>query len=80
MSARTTTPQSARRIFAWPLAIALAGIAGLVLGLTGDGMPDAAAWLLIGVAPAIIVIRLLAGSRAGRAHTDQTHTESRSSR
>lgn len=31
-------------IFAWPLAIFVIGIAGLVIALTGDGWRDAAAW------------------------------------
>lgn len=31
-------------IFAWPLAIFVLGIAGLVIALTGDGWRDGAAW------------------------------------
>ena len=31
-------------IFAWPLAIFVIGLAGLVVALTGDGWRDAAAW------------------------------------
>ncbi len=33
-----------RSIFAWPLAIFVAGLAGLVIALTGDGWRDAASW------------------------------------
>lgn len=31
-------------IFAWPLAIFVAGLAGLVIALTGDGWRDIASW------------------------------------
>lgn len=31
-------------IFAWPLAIFVTGLAGLIIALTGDGWRDAAAW------------------------------------
>lgn len=34
-------------IFAWPLAIFLIGLAGLVVALTGDGWRDAASWLAL---------------------------------
>lgn len=33
--------------FAWPLAIFLIGLAGLVVALTGDGWRDAASWLAL---------------------------------
>ena len=33
-----------RSILAWPLAIFVAGLAGLVIALTGDGWRDAASW------------------------------------
>ncbi|HSJ78710.1 MAG TPA: hypothetical protein VK913_08250, partial [Erythrobacter sp.] len=31
-------------IFAWPLAIFVIGLTGLIVALTGDGWRDAAAW------------------------------------
>ncbi len=40
-------PQAKRRIFAVPALIALASIGGLLLGLTGDGVRDIAAWALL---------------------------------
>ncbi|WBY16744.1 hypothetical protein PF049_00825 [Erythrobacteraceae bacterium WH01K] len=42
-------------IFAWPLALGIACLAGLVLGLTGDGWRDLAAWLLLGAMPLVIL-------------------------
>ena len=53
-----TARQSLLRIFAIPLLIALATIAGLILGLTGDGARDVAAWTLTGLAPLIILAAL----------------------
>ena len=41
-------------IFAAPLLLALASLAGLVVALTGDGWRDAAAWLGLGL-PALAV-------------------------
>ncbi len=43
------------RVFARPLAIAIASLVGLLLGLTGDGWRDAASWLLLGLVPVIII-------------------------
>ena len=43
-----------RSIFRWPVALAFAGIAGLVLGLVGDGLPDIASWIFLGAMPAVI--------------------------
>ncbi|MHB9878079.1 hypothetical protein ACSMXM_00235 [Pacificimonas sp. ICDLI1SI03] len=34
-----------RKVFAWPLAIGVLGIVGLVSALTGDGGRDALSWL-----------------------------------
>lgn len=38
---------SLRAIFAWPLAIFLLGILGLVSALTGDGWRDGLSWLAL---------------------------------
>lgn len=51
--------QKTRTIFAWPLALGVATLAGLVLGLTGDGPRDIAAWALLGLAPLVILGALL---------------------
>ncbi|MBX7482463.1 hypothetical protein [Qipengyuania qiaonensis] len=52
-------PQSAIRIFAWPIAIGVAALIGLVLGLTGDGARDLAAWILLGIGPVVVIAALL---------------------
>jgi len=36
-----------RAIFAWPLAIFLVGLVGLVSALTGDGWRDSLSWLAL---------------------------------
>ena len=51
--------KSVARVFAMPLLVGLASIAGLVLGLTGEGWRDFAAWLLVGLAPLVLVAMLL---------------------
>lgn len=51
--------QPTRTVFAWPLALGIATLAGLVLGLTGDGLRDVAAWTLLGLAPLVILAALL---------------------
>lgn len=38
-----------RAIFAVPLLLALASIAGLVIALTGDGLRDAASWAALAI-------------------------------
>lgn len=38
-----------RAIFAIPLLLALASVAGLVIALTGDGLRDAASWIALAV-------------------------------
>lgn len=43
-------------IFRWPACFALATFAGLVLGLTGDGARDWAAWALLGSVPLFIAV------------------------
>lgn len=40
---------SAARVFAIPVLLLLASIAGLVLGLAGDGIPDGLAWALLSI-------------------------------
>lgn len=44
-----------RAVFAWPLAIFLLGIVGLVSALTGDGWRDSLSWLAL-AAPVVAVI------------------------
>ncbi|MCH2488170.1 MAG: hypothetical protein MK010_10575 [Erythrobacter sp.] len=51
---RLTHRRSNLQIFAWPLALGIASLLGLVLGLTGDGARDIACWALLGLAPLII--------------------------
>ncbi len=41
--------QDLRAIFAIPLLLAIASIAGLVVALTGDGLRDAAAWAALAI-------------------------------
>lgn len=42
-------PQSLRHIFLAPFILAVCGLTGLILGLTGDGWRDIAAWILLGL-------------------------------
>lgn len=46
--------RSLTAIFAWPLALFVLGLAGLVIALTGDGWRDAAAWAAL-AAPLVAV-------------------------
>ena len=46
-------------IFAVPLLIGIALIAGLVFGLTGNGAGDVLAWVLVGLAPLTLFYGLL---------------------
>ena len=55
----TRRVRSTPAIFAIPAAIGVAAILGLILGLTGDGLRDGFAWLLVGAAPLIIIAALL---------------------
>lgn len=48
--------RSTARIFAWPMLIALLGLAGLCTALLGDGAWDALSWLGLGL-PAWLSIR-----------------------
>lgn len=49
---------TAMGVFAIPLVIGIASLLGLVLGLTGDGVRDILAWLLVGLAPLTIFAAL----------------------
>lgn len=59
MSDRTTAAKGLglplRTIFAWPLAIFLLGLIGLVSALTGDGWRDALSWLALAAPVAAVV-------------------------
>lgn len=55
MSARIAR-QSKRRVLALPLLLALASLAGLILGLTGDRWRDVASWLLLALPAAAVAI------------------------
>jgi len=46
---------SLRAIFAWPLAIFVLGIVGLVSALTGDGWRDGLSWLALAAPLAAVV-------------------------
>ena len=48
------------RVFAIPSLLFLATLAGLVLGLTGDGLPDWAAWFLLSL-PILAAVRAWLG-------------------
>lgn len=52
------------RIFAWPLAITAASLAGLVLGLLGEGWRDALASLLLAGGPLAVALHLLTHTHA----------------
>jgi hypothetical protein len=49
-------------IFAWPLAIFIIGLAGLIVALTGDGWRDTAAWAAL-AAPLAAVFWAMARRR-----------------
>ena len=53
---------SLSRVLAVPALLLLASIAGLVLGLTGDGLPDALSWVLLSIP---VLLLLTAFSRRG---------------
>lgn len=57
-----TAPQSTARIFAIPLVLLIASIAGLVFGLLGEGGWDIAAWAALGL-PVLIGLTVLATAR-----------------
>ena len=51
---------SVRRVLAIPALLLIASIAGLVLGLTGDALPDALSWALLSIP---IIVAAIAFSR-----------------
>ena len=55
-----------RQIFAVPLALAVLTAVGLVSALVGDGIWDAASWLMLGV-PAAVSLWFGWGARGSRA-------------
>ena len=55
MSNRSNRNFALRVIFAWPLAIFLLGIVGLVSALTGDGWRDGLSWLALAAPVAALV-------------------------
>lgn len=55
MTDRSKGSLSLGSIFAWPLAIFLLGIVGLVSALTGDGWRDGLSWLALGAPVAVVV-------------------------
>jgi hypothetical protein len=67
MKPRPAPPRRTRRgfahVFALPLALFAASLAGLVLGLTGEGAPDVLAWTLLSL-PVLAVA--VAWRRRGR--------------
>ena len=56
--------RSAWSIFAWPLLILTASIAGLMLGLLGTGWRDVLSWLLLGGGPLAVALNLITLSQA----------------
>lgn len=55
--------RSLMAIFAWPLAIFILGLAGLVIALTGDGWRNAAAWAAL-LAPVTAVVWAMRAKRS----------------
>lgn len=55
-------PRPLSEIFAWPLALFVLGIAGLVVALAGDGWRDATAWAAL-AAPLAVVAGAMRRSR-----------------
>ena len=54
---------SLRAIFAIPLLLAVASLAGLVVALTGDGLRDAASWIALSV-PVFAVVWAMRARRS----------------
>jgi hypothetical protein len=52
---RSRHSRTMREIFAWPIAIFVVGLVGLVVALTGDGWRDAASWTALAAPVAALV-------------------------
>ena len=57
--ARRSSRRSIARVFASPLLVAVLTLAGLLLGLTGDGARDVLSWLMLGAVPGVIAAACL---------------------
>jgi uncharacterized membrane protein YjjP (DUF1212 family) len=57
-TAKRPRSNGAWRIFRWPLLIAVITVAGLISALVGDGIYDAASWLMLGGVILLIAVRL----------------------
>jgi hypothetical protein len=55
---RRPRSNGAWRIFRWPLLIAAITLVGLISALVGDGIYDAASWLMLGGLMLVIVVIL----------------------
>lgn len=63
VKSRARKPRSSiARVLAVPALLLLASIAGLVFGLTGDGLPDALSWALLSIP---LILAVTAFSRRG---------------
>lgn len=52
------TPFSPPQIYRWPFVIAIIIMAGLLFALFGDGIWDAASWVLLAIPLGVIVSKL----------------------
>lgn len=66
MKHASNPPRSPARIFAWPLAILVASLAGLMLGLLGTGWRDALACLLLIGGPLAVAFHLISKIKESR--------------
>lgn len=63
MTRPAKSARSTAAIFAWPIAIFLLGLVGLVVALTGDGWRDAASWLAL-AAPVLAAVWAMRARRS----------------
>lgn len=56
MSPPSRKRRTLAQVFAVPLVLALASLTGLVIGLTGEGVPDLLSWLLLALPIAALAI------------------------
>lgn len=63
MTRHSKRTRSLGAIFAWPMAIFVLGLGGLVIALTGDGWRDAASWMAL-AAPVAAVIWAMRARRS----------------